>query len=320
MELAALKTFARVVQTGSFTRAADSLDSHKAHVSRVVSELERELGVRLLERSTRALSLTEVGREFHERAQSILASVEEAGRVVQRSQGTPRGLLKLTCGVEFGMLAVADWVAQYLARYPDTRVDADFTNRVVDIVHEGFDVAVRVGPLQDSSLAARRIGDIHYGLFAAPAYLRLARPPATPAALAGHHLLAYLGGAHRMTWALQRAGETARVEATPRLSTNNVGSVRDAAIAGLGIAALPEIVARAALADGSLQRVLPEWRPAPVPVHAVFASARYLTPKVRAFVDLAVAAFQGDSATLNPTVATRQNGQPGDAPPRRRPR
>jgi len=288
MELAALQAFVKVVQTGSFTRAAETLDTEKATLSRVVSRLERELGVRLLERTTRALSLTEVGREFHERALVILASVDDARRVVQRAQGEPRGTLKLTCGVEFGMIAVGTWIGRYMQRYPQARVEADYTNRVVDLVHEGLDLAIRVGTLADSTLAARPLGRLRYGLYAAPAYLQQRGMPGDPAALAQHDVLAFSGGSHRSTWSLVSGERQHRIELRPRLRANNVFALREAAVAGLGVALLPLVVAGPALPAGQLQPVLPDWAPPSVPVHAVYASARYLTPKVRAFIDLAV--------------------------------
>lgn len=287
MDLAALHAFVRVVQTGSFTRAADALGSQKAQVSRLVSGLERELGARLLERTTRALSLTEVGREFFERAVGILGAVDDAQRAVQRTQGEPRGTLKLTCGVEFGMMAVSGWIQHYLKLHPLVNVEADFTHRLVDIVHEGFDLAIRVGPLADSTLAARRLGELTYGLYAAPDYLTRRPAPEAPERLAEHDTLVFAGGSHQATWTLFRTGEPVRIGLSPRLKANNVFTVRDAAIAGFGIAQLPEAVANAAMTDGALRRVLPEWSPAVVPVHAVFASARYLTPKVRSFINLA---------------------------------
>ncbi|GAB4208950.1 MAG: LysR family transcriptional regulator [Tibeticola sp.] len=288
MELATLRAFVKVVQTGSFTRAAKALNTQKAYLSRVVSQLERELGARLLERTTRSLSLTEIGREFFERAVGILASVEDAERAVQKAHGEPRGVLKLTCGVEFGMMAVSGWIGDYLARYPQVRVDADFTGRLVDIVHEGFDLAVRVGPLADSTLTARKLGELAYGLYASPDYLARRTAPIDPQDLAGHETLAFSGGSHQATWMLSRGQQVERVSVQPRLKANNVFAVRDAAVASLGIAHLPMLVADAAVHTGQLRSVLADWSLPTVPVHAVFASARYLTPKVRAFIDLAV--------------------------------
>ena len=295
MELAALAALVKVVQAGSFTRAAEAMHTQKAHLSRVITNLERELGVRLLERTTRSLSLTEVGREIFERAVGILGAVEDAERVAQRMLAEPRGVLKLTCGVEFGMIAVGRWIDAYLQRYPQVSVDADFTGRVIDIVHEGFDLAIRVGELPDSRLAARRLGELHYGLFASPDYLARRGIPGSPEELAQHDLLVFTAGSHRVGWRLVQGSEIRRVEATARLRINNSFAVRDAAIQGLGIAQLPALVADAALSSAQLTRVLPDWHPPAVPVHALFPSNRYLTPKVRAFIDHAVHAFSAEA-------------------------
>lgn len=317
MDLAALQAFCKVVQTGSFTAAAEALQTHKAHLSRVISRLERELGARLLERTTRALSLTEIGREFHERARGILGAVDDARQAVQASQGEPRGTLRLSCGVEFGMLAVQDWIARYLAQYPAAKVDAEITGRLVDLVHEGFDLAIRVGPLPDSALAARRLGALSYALYASPAYLRRRGTPRLPEDLGGHDTLVYGSGRARASWSLAREGTQVRVALQPRLAASNSFMIRDAAAAGLGLAVLPRRVGDPAVSEGRLRVVLPGWATPDVPVHAVFASARFLAPKVRAFVDLAVASFE-----VNPAVqpAVRPRAGAGRAQPGLRPR
>jgi DNA-binding transcriptional LysR family regulator len=279
-----------VVQTGSFTRAAEAMGTQKAHLSRVISKLERRLGVRLVERTTRSLSLTEIGREIFERAQGILEAADDAERVAQRMRAEPAGVLRLTCGVEFGMVAVSGWVAGYLRRHPRVTVEADFTGRLVDIVHEGFDLAIRVGELTESRLAARRLGELRYGLYASPAYLARRGVPSSPDALSRHELLIFRAGSHR-GWRLARGDEVVRVGAGARLSVNNSFAVRDAAIAGLGIAQLPLVIAGDSVSAGALTRVLTDWQPSPVPVHALYPSARYLTPKVRAFIDHALEVF-----------------------------
>ncbi len=292
MDLASLQAFVKVVQAGSFTGAAEALHTHKARLSRVVSQLERELAVRLLERSTRSLSLTEAGREFFERAHGILASVDDARLAMQRSRGEPHGTLRLTCGVEFGVVAVSGWIADYLGAHPQMQVEADYSNRVVDIVHEGFDLAVRVGPLSDSSLAARRLGQIDYGLYASPAYLRSHGRPEDPSNLGSHPLVVYSGAAPQGHWQLTRGTDMRRVRLQPRLRVNTSLAAREALQRGLGIGLLPRRVAEPAdEPPGRLIRVLPDWSAPEVPVHAVFASARYLSPKVRAFIDLAAANF-----------------------------
>lgn len=292
MDLAALQAFVKVVQLGSFTRAAEQLQTHKAQLSRVLSQLERGLGTRLLERTTRSLSLTETGRDFHERAQAILAAVDDARLAMQEAQGEPRGTLRLTCGVEFGMLAVGGWIHHYMAQYPQMKVDAEITGRVVDLVHEGFDLAIRVGPLPDSTLAARRLGSLAYALYAAPAYLKRHGSPQTPAALSKHELLAFAGGSMRANWQLASKGQTHRVPLQPRYRATNSFAIRDATAAGLGVALLPRLIGDPLVADGRLRQVLRGWAPPEVPVSAVFASARFMAPKVRTFIELAGSLFK----------------------------
>jgi DNA-binding transcriptional LysR family regulator len=304
INVSSLAAFVKVVQTGSFTRAAAALGTQKARLSRVVTQLERDLGVRLLERTTRSLSMTEAGREIFERAIGILGAVEDVERVAQRMHAEPRGVLKLTCGVEFGMIAVSRWIDAYLQRYAQVSVEADFTSRIIDIVHEGFDLAIRVGELPDSRLAARRIGELQYGLFASSAYLARRGAPQSPADLPQRDLLMFTAGTHSSGWRLSRGAEQHRVDAPARLRINNSFSVRDAAIAGLGIAQLPLLVANESVASGALVRMLPDWSPPAIPVHALFPSSRYLTPKVRAFIDLAVAWHGGDAGTRSPAMAS----------------
>lgn len=202
-----------------------------------------------------------------------------------------RDAQRLTCGVEFSLVAVSAWIADHLQAYPQVQVDADVTNRVVDIVHEGYDLAVRVGPLQDSSLAARRLGQLDYALYASPGYLRRHGRPTHPRELAAHPLVVYAGAAPQGQWQLTRAGDTQRVKLQPRLRVNTSLAAKEALQRGLGIGLLPRRVAEPAGPGAALRRVLPEWAVPEVPVHAVFASARYLTPKVRAFIDLAAGSF-----------------------------
>jgi LysR family transcriptional regulator, regulator for bpeEF and oprC len=292
METSELNAFVKVVQTGSFTKAAELLGTQKAHLSRVVSQMERRLGVRLLERTTRSLSLTEVGREMFERAVGILAAIEEAQQAAQRTLDEPRGVLKLTCGVEFGQLAVGRWINTYLQRYPQVTVQADWNNRVVDIVHEGFDLAIRLGDLPDSSLAARKLGELDYGLYASPTYLRRRGSPSHAQDLHQHELLLFIGGRSKQGWHLQREDEHVRIS-TPnaRYQINNSFAVFEAAVAGLGIAKLPRLLAQQTNNSARLTEVMTDWASPTVAVHAVFPSARFLSSKVRGFVDTAHSCF-----------------------------
>lgn len=320
MTLEQLRLFVRVVQAGSFTRAAEAQRTQKSYASRVVAQLEAELGVKLLERTTRTLSVTEVGREFFERAQGILAAADETVAAVQAARGEPRGLLRLTCGVEFGMLAVGRWVEAYLQAHPLVSVDVEHSSRVIDLVHEGFDLAIRVGTVRESRLVARPLGQIEYGLFACPHYLAQAPTPRDLDELRAHRLVMFSGGSQRQGWQLLADGSDRpeRFNAPARLCVNNSFSVRDALLRSLGIGSLPLLVAAPEVAAGRLVPVLPHWRPVPAPVHALYASSRYLSPKVRAFIDLAVAMFPRDNESAREVALCRV--KPGAAAaPRRAP-
>jgi LysR family transcriptional regulator, regulator for bpeEF and oprC len=299
MTLEQLRVLVKVVQAGSFTQAATLLGTQKSYVSRVVAQLEAELGAKLIERTTRRLSVTETGREVFERAVGILGAVEDTTRMVQNAQGEPRGLLRLTCGVEFGLLAVGRWVEAYLATYPMAAADVEYTSRVLDLVHEGFDLAVRLGAVQESRLVARPLGQLDYALFACPRYLARVGTPESPEQLRAHSLVMFSGGGPRRGWQLLPQGGTVReavkIEGPARLRMNNAFGVRDALLASLGIGVLPLLVAAESVTAGRLVPVLPDWRPPSVPVHAVYPSHRYLSAKVRAFIDLALERFPSDS-------------------------
>lgn len=294
MTLEQLRVLVKVVQAGSFTRAADVLGMQRSNVSRVIAQLEAELGVTLLERTTRTQSVSEAGRAVYERALGVLDAIDDTLRVTQRIQEEPSGLLRITCGVEFGMAAVGAWIEEYLARYPQVSVDAEYASRELDLVHEGFDLAVRAGPLAESRLVARRLGELCHGLYASPAYLQRRAAPAAPGELNAHELVVFTGDGPRPRWTLHGgAGQRVVVElgGAARLRVNAGAAVRSALLRGLGIGLLPDMIADELLRTRQLERVLPAWQPAPVPIYAVYPSNRYLTPKVRAFVDLAIERF-----------------------------
>lgn len=307
MTLEQLRILVKVVQAGSFTRAAELLQTQKSYVSRVIAQLEAELGAKLLERTTRTLSVTETGQAVVERAVGILAAVEDTTRLVQQAQGEPRGQLRLTCGVEFGMLAVNGWVAEYLERFPEASADIEYTSRVLDLVHEGFDLSIRVGALPASRLVARSLGQLDYGLFACPLYLAKRGTPADLEALREHSLVMFSGGTQRRGWLLTPAAageaEAVRIDGPVRLRVNNSFAVRDALLKSLGIGQLPLLIAAEALTAGRLVPVLPDWRLPTVPVHAVYPSQRYLSPKVRAFIDLALERFPHDNGRAREVAA-----------------
>lgn len=298
MELARLEAFCKVVQAGSFTGAAAVLGTDKARLSRTVAALERELGLRLLERSTRSLRVTEGGQAVYARAMGLLGARDELLQFARSRQETPQGVLRLTCSLDFGWVAANRWIAGYLQRWPQTAVDVDYSSRRVDLLHEDFDLALRVGPLEDSRLAARLLGSLRYGLFASPRYLQAAGTPGTPGELRRHALLMFATGSGRTAWTLlpsATGGAAVHIERRDalrcRMRSSSILALREACVAGLGIARLPlpsidEASARA------LVPVLPDWTPQPVAVHAVFPSNRYLVPKVRTFIDHAVEVFE----------------------------
>lgn len=295
IDLPEMRVFAAVVTDGSFTSAAERLGTDKARVSRIVRRMEEKLGAQLLTRSTRRLNVTEVGRDYFERAVCILTAAEAAEAAVAQQSREPKGLLKITAGSEFGTMVVDDWIAAFLRAAPKVTVEAEYTNRLVDIIHEGFDVAIRVGALEDSALSARRLGEVSYGLYAAPDYLDRA-PALSAVGDLKHHALIMKTIRGRASWALVNGGNADRITAAPRCAVNSTIAAKNLAVAGLGVAQLPRFMAAPYVSDGSLVCVLPGWAELPAPVHAVFASSRYMDPKVRSFVDLSVDAFKGADA------------------------
>ena len=293
-----MQVFVAVVMEESFTAAADRLETDKARVSRIVQRIEEKLGARLLNRSTRRLSVTEVGRDYFERASSILAAAEAAQAAVARQSQEPQGRLKVTATPEFGTTRVDNWIAAYLSKWPKVTVEAVYSIRFVDIIHEGIDVAIRIGTLQDSDLAARKLGEITYGLYAAPKYLEVAPAVRTVDDLKRHDLIMKTSSS-RANWTLVNGHATEKVSQTPRCALDNIVAAKNLTVSGLGVAQLPRFMAEPHVANGTLVRVLPGWASIPLPVHAVFASTRYMDPKVRGFVDLCRAAFgDGSDASL----------------------
>jgi DNA-binding transcriptional LysR family regulator len=251
--------FVRVVERGSFTAAAKQLGVPVSSVSRAVAHLEEDLGVRLLHRTTRKLSLNDSGRVFFQRMQAAVAEAEAARRAVGGFATEPRGVVRITAAAGAGGQRFARMIAKIAARYPDISIDLSVTSRVVDLVSEGIDLAIRGGMLHDSSLVARKIADSELRLFAAPSYLQQNGQPRTPAALASHACLTY--GPRSLHPALRLTGPHGKKTIPVRVafSCDDMSFLREAAIAGLGIALLPGELVGAALATARLRRVLPRW-------------------------------------------------------------
>lgn len=272
----------RVAEAGGFTAAARQTGVPQATVSRRIASLEGRLGVRVFDRTTRRVALTDAGRQIYEHARLMLEQAEQAQTAATRLRSAPAGRLRITAPVILGQAFVADIVAAYMARYPDVRVLLELTGRVVDLVHEGFDVAIRIGPLPDSTLALTRLGAARTGLFAAAGYLASRGTPRAPAHLARHAMLLpglALGDA---TVTLSDGAATERVTVSQAMVSNDVVPLIRAAEAKCGIAVLPTFAA-----PPSLEPVLPAWRSPPIAVNALTPSWKGSLPSVRTFVDMA---------------------------------
>lgn len=289
---AAMAVFARVVEHGSFARAADRLGLATSTVSRHVADLEAHLGVRLLNRTTRTLSLTESGQAFLERAVQLLADVEEAEAAVSAAALVPRGTLRLTAPITFGERHLAPAIAAFAAQHPDLRFDVELSDRVVDLVDEGFDLAVRIGAPGGQALIARRIGTVQMVCCASPGYLARHGTPATPEDLARHRCLTYAYLAVRDAWRFRDASGRERVaKVAGPVHANNGRFLAALAVADAGVTLEPDFIVGDDVAAGRLVPLLPGYAPPAAPIHAIYPSRRHLSAKVRAFVDFLARAF-----------------------------
>jgi DNA-binding transcriptional LysR family regulator len=281
--------FTHVADSGSFTRAAERLGWPKSSISHRVARLEACLDARLLERSTRRLRLTEVGARFHEHARRVLQELDLAAATVASFRARPQGRLRVSASVVLGQALLPAMLAEYGALYPEVDLFVDLTNRRVDLLEEGVDLAIRAGELPDSSLVSRRLGSAAARLFAAPSYLSRSGTPATVQDLAAHALIDNTPSAGSPVWQLTHDdGRQSAVPARFRLAANDALLLRELAATGAGIVTLPVFVAAPAVAAARLVPVLQDWATRRVDVHAVFPSHKSLSPALRAFVDLAV--------------------------------
>ncbi len=293
--------FAKVVDHGGFAAAGRALDVPKSRLSRHIDALEARLGVRLLQRSTRRFVVTDVGRELHRHAHAMLAEAEAAFEAVAAATVEPRGVIRIACPIAVATSMLAEVLPQFMSRYPKVRIDLDVDNRRVDLIAEGFDVALRVRtrPSGEDGVVMRQFAELNEVLVASPAYLTRAGHPREPADLAMHSTLSFAGGRDRQTWTLTSAdGEDVHVEHGPRLRCHNFPVLHHAAVSGHGIALLPESIAREALAAGTLVHVLPDWRLPQGIFHVVFPHRRGLLPAVRAFIDFLVETMPAAAANM----------------------
>lgn len=283
MELVDLRVFAKISELMSLSATANVLGMPKSSVSRSLTRLEKHLGVALLYRTNRKLALTDTGLQFAEDARRILSDVEEAEQKVGQIRQTPRGLLRVSAPVTPGQWMIAPLVAEYLMRYPEMNVALTLTSHKVAPMAEEIDVVIRTGDLEDSRLAARRLGTVALKLVATPDYLKAHGMPQVPGDLAGHALLDIFAG--DVEWRMDKDAETASVLVHTRFSANDTSTIRAVVLRGGGIGWLPDYLCQEDLAAGTLVHVLPGWGRGKRDIHAVFPQHRTVTPKVRSFVD-----------------------------------
>jgi DNA-binding transcriptional LysR family regulator len=291
-----MNAFAKVVAAGSYAEAARRLGLTRSAVSKAVMELEQLLGARLLDRTTRRVTPTEAGLAYYERCVSILADVEETEIQISRLHDEPRGVLKINAPMSFGILYLGDAVAEFMARYPELRIELVLSDRYIDPLEEGVDVTVRIGALEDSSLIARRLAPARLALVASPQYIKQHGAPQMPQDLGSHRCLAYghMAAVHR--WQLLQGTRAVAVQITSTLCSNNGEVLRTAALAGNGIANLPTFLVGPDIAAKKLVLVLPDNPPTELGIFALYAPNRYLAAKTRVFIDFLVARFGEEPA------------------------
>jgi len=306
--LTGMTVFARVAERASFTAAARDLGLSKSAVSKQVARLEERLGARLLHRTTRRLNLTEIGRAYFERARRIVADAEEADLAVTRLHAEPRGRLRVNAPMSFGVRHLAPMLPEYMARYPDVSLDLDFNDRQVDLIEEGFDLAVRIARLTDSTLIARKLSPCDRAIAASPEYWDTHGRPTHPQELTDHDCLLYTYLRTPGDWQFEGPDGPIAVRVNGPLKSNSGEALLEAAMAGLGVAMLPTFMAGEALCDGRLECVLRDFESTDVYAYAVWPQSRHLSAKVRTFVDFLAEQFGPEPYWDDFCQATHQPG------------
>lgn len=291
-DLAGVLMFAKVVEARSFTATAELLGVSQAQVSKEISRLEKALGARLLNRTTRRLSLTEVGGAFYEHCKRIVEELEGAKASVASHYAEPVGLLRVTTPVAFGINHIAPGISDLVERYPKLQVDLMLNDRLVNLAEEGFDIAVRIVKQPQATLVARQLAPIRWAVCAAPAYFARHGRPSRVAELAEHNCLLYPQISSNNQWEFRRDGQSFAVTIAGNFVANSGEALREAAIGGLGIVMLPTFMIGEELKSGRLQQVLSDYDVPASMAYAVYLPNRYLSPKVRAFIDFFIHRFQ----------------------------
>ena len=300
--ITAMQVFAEIADRASVTEAAQTLDMSRAMASRYLESFERWLGVRLLHRTTRRVSLTDAGEEALQRCRQLLELAGDLQSVAGARSAAPAGRLRMTCSTSFAEAYLADAVTDFLSQYPQTQVELIALERTVNLVEERIDLAVRIGNVLDSSLVARKLGVCRSVVCVAPAYIRANGAPRGPDDLRNHRCIthAYVG---RTEFRLQRNGQTVRIPVTGSLQSNEAAVTRRAALAGAGIAMLPTYFVSSQLASGELIRLLPDWEPEPLGIHGVYLSRQHQPRLLRTMLDFLVGRLKGDVAPWDRTIS-----------------
>jgi len=295
-----MQAFVTVVDRGSFVRAADVLNTSKAAVSRLVAELEQRLGVRLLHRTTRKLSMTDEGELFYVRCTDLLSSLAEAESELTSRSGEASGQLRISAPVTFGITHLAPLWGHFLQQHPKVSLDVSLSDRTVDLVEDGFDLAVRIAREPHATFIARKLAFTRMVLCASPDYLKRNGVPQTPQDIASHNVISYTYWSSQDEWEFtNQNGEVEKVKTKPRLHANNGDTCLTAALQHQGIIMQPEFLVHAALREGKLKPLLPKYRAVELGVYAVYASRRQLPLKLRYLIDFLVAAFEKPVWSLN---------------------
>lgn len=279
--------FTKVVESSSFSRVARQYNIPKASLSRKISQLERFYGAQLLVRNTRHLQLTEIGREIFHKSHSILSLIDETQAIVSKTKEKPHGLLRISAGVEYGMSVVSPLVNMYLKLYPEVNVELDLTGRRVDLIYEGFDLGVRIGPLEDSTLSMRKVGTFRYGLFCSPGFAKEHKNTSIEK-LSSLPCLGFTRTGSKKTWTLINKMNEHKIDINPRMLSNNYWALLNAAESGIGVVFMPMFLARKSVQKKLIQQILPNWNSEEIPINFVYPSQKYLNSKVRNFIDFAV--------------------------------
>jgi DNA-binding transcriptional LysR family regulator len=289
--LNSMRIFVEVAKAAGFSAAANKIGLSRAQVSKSVMQLERHLDARLFNRTTRRISLTEVGKVYLERCIDILQDIDETEAMAGEQTQEPRGRLTLSAPTSFGVLHLRNAIPAYLRQHPQVQISLNLADRFIDVVDEGFDLVIRIAELQDSSLIARRLAPCRRLLCASPAYLDLHGTPQVPQDLAIHHCLVYSNELKPDTWQLQGPKGIESVKVNGPICADNGDILRAAAVEGLGVTLLPTFIIGPDLEAGRLRQVLVDYCPPAISIHAVFPSRRYLSAKVRSFVDFMAVYF-----------------------------